>query len=97
MNKKIVNISLKTMGIKARVANFIRTALYKKRLQQITDKEKIELFDKIWKLNDDAHFELNMYKSKRKAKAEIWRLREERGWKPKVKTPKPENKFGKAS
>jgi hypothetical protein len=38
-----------------------------------------------------------MYKSKRKAKAEIWRLREERGWKPKVKTPKPENKFGKAS
>lgn len=72
------NVALKTMGIKARIANFIRTALYKKRIEEISDKEKIDLFNRIFSINKSSHNELNAYKSKRKYKAEIQRLRAER-------------------
>lgn len=75
---KAEKIALKTMGIKARVYNQIRTDLYKKHLDQISDNEKIEFFNKVFGLNLAAHRELNDYKSKRQYKAEIQRLREER-------------------
>ena len=92
-------VALKTMGIKSRVYNQIRTDLYNKLLEDdgtpsykvwrdfmvktkgatvLTDKEKIELFDKWFALNKEAHQELNNYKSKRQYKAYIHKLREER-------------------
>jgi hypothetical protein len=66
------------MGIKARVYNQIRTKLYKKQLDKITDTEKIEFFNEVFGLNILAHRELNRYKAKRQYKAEIQKLREER-------------------
>lgn len=76
----------KTMAIKARMANAIRVALYKKPID-ISDKEKLALFEQIYNLNRDMHWELLAYKSKRKRKAAIQKLREERGYKKKKKTP----------
>lgn len=81
--------SLKTMAIKSRVANFIRKALYKKRLEQFSDAEIQVLFSEIHALNFKAHTELNNYKQKRKKKAAVQREREKRGYVKKVKTPKP--------
>lgn len=75
---KQINIALKTLAMKARVYNYIRKTLYKKKLEQISDKEKIEIFDKIFAMNFETHWELNAYKNKRSYKAEIQRLREER-------------------
>lgn len=59
-------IALKTLGIKARVYNTIRTFLYKKRLENISVVEKVNFFDDLFKLNHEAHWELNNYKQKRK-------------------------------
>lgn len=82
------------MGIKARVYNFIRTSLYKKRLDQISSAEKIGLFDQIFALNHEAHWELNAYKSKRKRKAEIHAARVARGYKFKKKqSPEEREKY----
>jgi hypothetical protein len=64
----------KTMAMKARVANAIRTALYKKPID-IPDTEKLELFEKIYNLNRDMHWELIAYKNKRKAKAKLHKER----------------------
>jgi hypothetical protein len=75
----------KTMAMKARVANFIRKALYKKPID-ISEKEKLILFEQIYNLNRDMHWELLAYKAKRKEKARIQKLRSERGYKPKKKT-----------
>lgn len=86
MNKE-QKIALKTMAMKARVANFIRKELYKTRLDQISTLEKIAMFDKIFQMNHEMHYELKAYKWKRETKAERDRLRVERGWKPKIKTP----------
>jgi len=75
---QINNVSRKTLAIKARVYNHIRTALYRKRLDQITDQEKIAFFDQVFQLNNEAHWELNDYKQKRKQKAKIALLRSQR-------------------
>ena len=72
-----MKVSFKTMSIKCRVYNFIRTALYKKRLEDITDAQKIELFDQIFAMNKDAHWDLINYKDKRKEKARIYAIRQE--------------------
>ncbi len=82
-------VGFKTLSIKARIANILRKELYfitnddytlkyGKNKKKLTDKEKIEYFDKLLPLVQDMHRELNNYKSKRKEKAEIQRLREER-------------------
>lgn len=55
------------MAMKARVANQIRKALYKKPID-IPDKEKLELFEQIYNANRDMHWELVAYKKKRKEK-----------------------------
>lgn len=82
-----MSVASKTLAIKARVYNQIRTDLYKK-LQEddgspsyrphrdwlvknkgysmLTDKEKLELFDKWFNLNKEAYTELNNYKRKRR-------------------------------
>lgn len=75
---KQIKIALKTMAIKARVYNRIRTFLYRKQLEQISTEDKIKFFDELYQLNWRAHWELNWYKRKREDKAEIQRLREER-------------------
>lgn len=72
---KNINVSLKTMGIKARVTNVIRVDIYDKRLDRINDTEKIELFNKWFLLTKEAHTELNNYKAKRKYKAKVESLR----------------------
>lgn len=76
--KKEIAISLKTMGIKARVTNVIRTDIYDKRVEQFSDKQKIEYFNKWFSLTKEAHTELNNYKTKRKYKAKVEKLRLER-------------------
>ena len=66
-----MSTQLKTLAIKARVANHIRKTLYKKKLDQITDQEKISLFNEIYSLNHAMHWELNSYKDKRRDKREL--------------------------
>lgn len=78
MKNKQNAIALKTMAIKAKVANFIRKELYQKRLENFSEKEKIELFNQIFKLNYKMHWDLNNYKTKRKYKNYIQSLREGR-------------------
>ena len=75
---KVTSVSLKTLAIKARVYNQIRTDLYNKKLETISESEKDSLFEKWFGLNKEAHNELNDYKSKRKNKAAIELAREKR-------------------
>jgi hypothetical protein len=77
-HNQITRISLKTLAIKARVYNYIRQTLYKKRLEDFTDQQKIEFFNEVWMQNRAAHRELHNYKIKRQRKAEIERLRQQR-------------------
>lgn len=83
-------IPLKTLAMKARVYNQIRTDLYKKKLDQISKEDKIKLFDKIFQLNHITHWELNNYKAKRQYKTEIHQARIDRGYKFKKKQTKEE-------
>jgi hypothetical protein len=76
-------VALKTLAMKAKVANFIRKELYKARLDQITRERKIELFDQIFKLNLGMHNELFWYKEKRKDQK---KLLEKRLSSPQTKT-----------
>lgn len=71
---------LTTMAIKARVANQIRTELYKKQPKEITDKEKLAFFDKVFDLNTEMHWELNFLKDKRKKQAKIHAIRLQNGY-----------------
>jgi hypothetical protein len=66
------------MAMKCRVANIIRKEIYKKKIEDFTDKQKIDFFDEIYIEAKKMHYELQAYKSKRQKKAEIQRLREER-------------------
>ena len=68
-------IALKTLGIKARVYNRVRTYLYKKRLESISEKDKVEFFNELFQLNHEAHWELNNYKQKRKDQADLLKKR----------------------
>lgn len=67
--------NIKTLAIKARLANHIRKTLYKTRLEQISQTEKVRLFEEIFGLNSSMHSELNDYKAKRKAKIELHKKR----------------------
>lgn len=75
-----MSVALKTMAMKARVYNKIRTSLYKKRLEDISKEEKIRMFDEIFIMNHETHWELNNYKQKRQAKAAIHAERVKRGY-----------------
>lgn len=74
------------MAIKARVYNVIRKELYGKKLEEIPSKEKETFFDNLFNLNNEAHWELNFLKRKRKAKAFVEAERVKRGYKSKKKT-----------
>lgn len=78
----------KTLAIKAKLTNKIRTTLYKKKLSDISPEDKVKIFDEIFSLNREIHNELNDYKWKRKYKAAIHKARLERGYKWKKKTSK---------
>lgn len=71
-------VALKTLAIKARVYNRVRTFLFKQQLEKIPDQTKIDFFNELFLLNHDAHWELVAYKEKRQKKAEIQKLREVR-------------------
>lgn len=66
----------KTLAIKARLANHIRKTLYKKHLPVLSEAEKLAIFDQIFGLNLQMHWELNAYKQKRKDKAELLKRRQ---------------------
>lgn len=86
--KKEHKIALKTMGMKARLVNFLRTELYDYSMNEyqlkykgkkpITDEVKLQTFDKMFLMLRDVQNELSLYKTKRKYRAEVERLREER-------------------
>lgn len=83
-------IALKTLAMKARVANFIRKELYKEKLENISKDEKIAFFDKVFEMNLTMHNDLRAYKWKREWKADIEKEREKRGYKRKKRTTKQE-------
>jgi len=85
-------IAFKTLAMKARVYNYIRKTLYKRKLEEINKEEKEAIFNEIFTLNRAAHWELNFYKAKREYKEHIYQERVKRGYKFKTKTPKPETK-----
>jgi hypothetical protein len=86
--KKEHKIALKTMAMKAKLVNFLRTELYDysgndyqikyKGKKPLTDKIKLETFDKMYGMFIDMNNELSLYKTKRKYKAEVERLRAEK-------------------
>lgn len=77
---------VKTMAIKARLSNLLRKTFYKRTETDFTAEEKLTLFDAILSETQEMHFELNMYKSKRKSKRFVEQQRALRGFKPKNKT-----------
>jgi hypothetical protein len=85
-------IAFKTMAMKARVYNYIRKTLYKKKLEEINIQEKEAIFNEIFSMNRATHWELKFYKGKREYKEHIYQERVKRGYKFKTKTPKPEIK-----
>lgn len=87
---KQINTALKTLAMKARVYNYIRTTLYKYKgnIAKISDKEKIEIFDTIFGMNNATHWELLAYKEKRKDAKKLYEARVARGYKFKKKTSK---------
>lgn len=86
--KKEHNIALKTMAMKAKLVNFLRTELYDYSLNDyqikykgkkpITDEVKLQTFDKMYRILVDVRNELSLYKTKRKYRAEVERLRNEK-------------------
>lgn len=96
-----MSIASKTMAMKARVFNQIRTDIYQKHIEEsfktrfrnekiLTEKEKLELFDKWFKLAKEEDSELYFYKRKRRSKAKIYKERMERGYNFKKKVSKQE-------
>jgi hypothetical protein len=86
--KKEHKIALKTMAMKAKLVNFLRTELYDysandyqikyKGKKPITDEVKLQTFDKMYRMLVDVRNELSLYKTKRKYRAEVERLRNEK-------------------
>lgn len=85
-----MSTQLKTLAMKARLANKIRKTLYKRKLDQISDNEKVAIFNDIYAENHLMHWELISYKQKRKKKKAIYDERVKRGYKFKKKTTKEE-------
>lgn len=56
--------------------------------KNLTDKEKLELFEKIMKLHDETSSELRAYQYKKRERKRIAKARIERGYVPKKKTKK---------
>ena len=83
-------IALKTMAMKAKVSNWIRTNLHGtchpnkkgrwayRNHKVLTDAEKIEFFDQLYKMYKDMNEELRFYKNKRQYKDLVQKEREAR-------------------
>ena len=71
-------VQLKTMAMKCRIANLIRKEIYKKRIEDFKSEDKQKLFDTIFEEAKKMHNELRDYKHKRRIKARIQKMREER-------------------
>lgn len=54
-------------------------------LYKFTDEQKIAMFDKIFELHKECSDELTNYQYDRREKKRVYKLRVERGWKPKEK------------
>lgn len=83
-----MSVAQKTLAMKARVYNQIRTILYKRNIDTFSLEEKQRIFDKIFGLNAETHWELIAYKQKRKDAKELFEARVARGYKFKKKTTK---------
>lgn len=59
-----------------------------KNKKTLTDKEKLEIFEKIVTLHDECSSELTNYQYDRRKKKRVNKERIERGWKPKKNTKK---------
>lgn len=68
-------VALKTMAIKARIANYTRKTFYKKRWENLKEVEKEQILKEIFDLNHKMHYELKSFKLKRQAKAELYQKR----------------------
>lgn len=87
-SNKIKSVSFKTMSMKAKLANFVRTELYPfsdnefqikyKGKKRITDQDKIDFFNKMYPILAEMNHDLSQYKIKRKYKALVQKRREER-------------------
>jgi hypothetical protein len=85
---KEIQTALKTMAMKARVANLIRTTLFEfgttdweikyRNKKKLTEEDKIRIFDMIFEANKEMHDELNAYKQNRKFRAKVEKLRLEK-------------------
>lgn len=87
--------NVKTLAIKARLANTIRKLIYPyvkggKTLSELTESELSALGSTAFEVGKAMHQELNAYKAKRKFKASVAQEREKRGYKRKQKTSKAE-------
>jgi hypothetical protein len=83
-----MSVANKTLAMKTRVYNQIRITLYKRNIDSFTLEEKQRLFDKIFGLNAETHWELNAYKQKRRDVKELYNARVARGYNFKKKTKK---------
>lgn len=86
-----MSVALKTLSMKARVYNQIRTKLYKKRIEDFSPESKQKMFDEIFGLNLQTHWELNNYKQKRKDKKALYEERVKRGYVFKKKVSKEQH------
>lgn len=68
-------IALKTMAIKAKVANYIRKTFYKKRWEDLKIGERDQILKEIFDLNHLMHWELISYKQKRQDKTALYQKR----------------------
>lgn len=66
-----MSTGLTTLAIKARLANYIRKTLYKRKWEDIKTGERDQIFKEIFDLNHAMHWELNAYKDKRRDKREL--------------------------
>ena len=97
MKKQMYN---PTMMIKSKFSNLIHKLLepnihIKKSVRwryknnhKLTDKEKLEIYEKIVKLHDECSEELTNYQQEKRIKNWVNKARIARGWKPKEKTRK---------
>lgn len=91
--------NIKTLSTKARLTNSIRSLLYntssnnlvsawkkqKYNIQELSDTQKVLLFNRIWELTQECNTDLTKQRYKRKALTERNRLRLEKGKLPKQK------------
>ena len=81
-----MSTGIKTLAIKARLANHIRKTFYKRKWEDLKTGERDQILKEIFDLNHAMHWELNSYKDKRRKKATIHKARVERGYNFKKKT-----------